>query len=86
MSFLGKALFFKLVFPEKSLFKNCFSGEIVHNLCQVSEKVDLSFIYFNFITGGLRNIMRYLGSKVRLLTCIQSVIDKYNIQGENVEK
>ena len=27
--------------------------------------------------------MRYLGSKVRLLTCIQDVIDKYNIQGEN---
>lgn len=27
--------------------------------------------------------MRYLGSKVRLLTSIQDVIDKYNIQGES---
>ncbi len=26
--------------------------------------------------------MRYLGSKVRLLTCIQDVIDEYNVQGE----
>ena len=27
--------------------------------------------------------MRYLGSKVRLLSCIQDVIDKYNMQGES---